>query len=319
MLAASIAGRSVTIVSEEEQQPLSTFPLSKASWLVLGCTDFETEDLARQFGEGLRRAAHLAGLCSRVGVDAGDPGEDRTRSWFNPELILPVLQRDNPDMRLGPDVHGIVILPDDGSTVFMRGRVDLALRSNADHFLRTLEDALPNDGAPQSGSPSIRRAIRMLNLAEMNQDPIAKVVLAISTVEGLATDLPWTDGQRKLIENSAAWLETTQGKENDVSEVVEAIRRLRKESIRQRLKKLLTRTNLSHLWNDWDGLYSKRSRLFHSKTEAESENRADYLEDSELQGLGQEAILLSARVVLTMAKKEGIRVPCRAKVHFGIE
>ena len=83
----------------------------------------------------------------------------------------------------------------------------------------------------------------MLNLAEMNQDPIAKVVLAISTVEGLATDLPWTDGQRKLIENSAAWLETTQGKENDVSEVVEAIRRLRKESIRQRLKKLLTRTN----------------------------------------------------------------------------
>ena len=79
----------------------------------------------------------------------------------------------------------------------------------------------------------------MLNLAEMNQDPIAKVVLAISTVEGLATDLPWTDGQRKLIENSAAWLETTQGKENDVSEVVEAIRRLRKESNSPTIKEVV--------------------------------------------------------------------------------
>ena len=71
---------------------------------------FETEDQARVFGEELRRATHLAGLCNRLGVDARDPGEDRTVSWLNPE----VFGRMNPEKRLAPDVHGIVVLPDDG-------------------------------------------------------------------------------------------------------------------------------------------------------------------------------------------------------------
>ena len=61
--------------------------LSKTSWLVMSCRGFETEAQAREFGEELRRATHLAGLCNRLGVDAGDPGEDRTMSWLNPEIV----------------------------------------------------------------------------------------------------------------------------------------------------------------------------------------------------------------------------------------
>ena len=80
VLTASVAGREVTIVSERQSQPLS-----KASWLLIECRGFEAEDDARDFGEKLRRAVHLAGLCARVGVDAGDPGEDRTVSWVNPK------------------------------------------------------------------------------------------------------------------------------------------------------------------------------------------------------------------------------------------
>ena len=169
-LTASIAGRTVTIESENRGESLS-----KTSWLVMSCRGFETEAQAREFGEELRRATHLAGLCNRLGVDAGDPGEDRTMSWLNPEIVRNV----NPDIRLAPDVHGIVILPDDGNNVFARWRANAQVLANAGHFARSLEECLPENDPFGSGSPSIRRAIRVLNLAEINEDPIAKLVLAV--------------------------------------------------------------------------------------------------------------------------------------------
>ena len=167
--------------------------------------------------------------------------------------------------------------------------------------------------------PSIRRAIRMLNLAQMNTDPIGKMVLAISTIEGLATDRPWTDEQHNLIKSSAEWLEQAHGCGEETKQVIDAILRVRKESIRQRIKKSLAANELSGVWGDWETLYSKRSRLFHGRTNAESEHRGDYLEQSELHDLAQKAINLCSRIVLSMAKRKGISVPDRAKVHFGVQ
>ena len=305
----SIAGRTVTIESENRGEPLS-----KTSWLVMNCRGFETEAQAREFGEELRRATHLAGLCNRVGVDARDRGEDRTMSWLNPEEV----RRVNPEIRLAPDVHGIVILPDDGNNVFARARAEGRVLANADHFVRSLEECLPENAPPRCGSPSIRRAIRVLNLAEINEDPIAKVVLAVAMIEGLATDPPWTDGEIALIESAAAWLERTHGDQEKVMPVVEAIRKVRIESIRQRTKKLLQANGLSNMWRDWDSLYKKRSSLFHDRSEAGSERRGSHLEESTLYALGQEAIKLCARIVLSMAQREGIAVPRRAKVHFDV-
>ena len=313
-LTASIAGRTVTIVSDRQSEPLS-----EAFWLVMGSRGFETEDQAREFGEELRRAAHLAGLCARVGVDAGDPGEDRTVSWFNPEILLSG-QGVNPDTRIGPDVHGIVVLPDDGKTLFVRGgRARGQVRSNCDQFVRALEDAMPENDAPRSSSPSIRRAIRVLNLAEMNEDPIAKLVLTVSTVEGLATDAPWTNSQRELIESAAEWLGRIHGDGGETMHVIDAILQVRRESIRQRVRRLLAANDLSVVWRDWEILYSKRSRLFHGRTKEGSEHRGDYLEETELHGLGQDAFKLGARIVLSIAKREGISVPGHAKLHFGVE
>ncbi len=313
-LKALVAGRTVTIESDRQAEPLS-----KASWLVMGCRGFETESHARKFGEKLRRAAHLAGLCARVGVDAGDPGEDLTVSWVNPKTLCSGGGLD-PDTRIGPDVHGIVILPDDGKTIFVRvGPARAQVLSNAGDFVQALEQALPENDVAGSDLPSIRRAIRMLNLAQMNTDPIGKVVLAISAIEGLATDPPWTDEQQNLIESSAAWLEQAHGCGEETKQVIDAILQVRKESIRQRIKKSLAANELSGVWEDWETLYSKRSRLFHGRTNAESEHRGDYLEQSELHGLAQKAINLCSRIVLSMAKQEGISVPDRAKVHFGVK
>lgn len=313
-LTASVAGREVVIESERESQPLS-----EASWLLIGCRGFETEDDARGFGEKLRRAAHMAGLCARVGVDAGDPGENRTISWFNPKFLRETGALD-PDTRLGPDIHGLLVLPDDGKTVFLRmAPATLSVRSNAGDFVRALQDALPESDEPVGNSPSIRRAVRVLNLAEMNTDPIAKMVLAVSTVEGLATDPPWTDAQQGLIESAAAWLERTHRDGEEVGQVTKAIRGIRRESIRQRIRKMLHSSDLSDLWRDWDALYGKRSRLFHGGRKDSSEERGDHLAESELNALGQKALTLCGRIVLSMAKGEGIPVPGGAGVHFGVE
>ena len=313
-LTASLAGREVTIKSERESQPLS-----EASWLLIECCGFETEDDARSFGEDLRRAVHLAGLCARVGVDAGDLGEDRTVSWINPEVLRRIGVLD-PDGRVGPDIHGILVLPDDGKTRFVRGgRAEGTVRSNADDFVRALEEAFPEPEVSAAERPAIRRAVRVLNLAEMNTDPIAKVVLAISTIEGLATDPDWTELQKEMITDAADWLERAQGGEEGTGQVIEAIRRIRQSSIRQRIRTMLDANDLSLVWEDWDALYSKRSRLFHGHGGHDGEQRGDHLMESELHAVAQEAMTLCGRMVLSLAKRNGVAIPSRAGVHFGVE
>ena len=314
-LTASVADREVTIESEKESQPLS-----EASWLLIGCRGFEAEDDARDFGEKLRRAVHLAGLCARVGVDAGDPGEDRTVSWVNPEVVRGSGGLD-PDTRIGPDIHGILVLPDDGKTLFLRlGRAVGTVRSNAGDFVRALQEAFPESDVSGGDCPSIRRAVRVLNLAEMSTDPIAKVVLAISTIEGLATDPPWTDAQKELIKSAAACLERTHSDGEETGQIVKAILSIQQGSIGQRIRKMLASNDLSVLWQDWKVLYEKRSRLYHGGRKRDgSEHRGDHLVESELHALGQEALTLCGRIVLSMAKRERIPVPGRAGVHFGVE
>ena len=125
-----------------------------------------------------------------------------------------------------PDIHGILVLPDDGKTVFLRmGRATLTVRTNAGDFVRALQEAFPESAVSGVDCPSIRRAVRVLNLAEISTDPIAKVVLAISTIEGLAAGPSWTDVQKRLIESAAAWLERTHGDGEESGQVVEAIQR----------------------------------------------------------------------------------------------
>ena len=151
-LTASVAGREVVIESEGGSQPLK-----EASWLLIGCRGFEAEDDAREFGEKLRRAAHMAGLCARVGVDAGDPGEDRTVSWFNTNFLRETGALDA-DTRLGPGIHGLLVLPDDGKTMFLRmGQAKLSVSSNAGDFVRALQDALPESDESGGDSPRFGR------------------------------------------------------------------------------------------------------------------------------------------------------------------
>ena len=283
------------------------------------CRGFETEEDAWTFGEQLRRAVHLAGLCARVGVDAADPGQDQIVSWVNPEVLRRSGALD-PDARLGSDIHGIQILPDDGKTLFARlGPAEATVLSNADDFVRALEEAFPKPEASGAERPAIRRAVRVLNLAEMNKDPIARVVLSISTIEGLAAGPGWTKRQKELITDAADWLERQHGGEEATGQVIEAILRTQRTSIGQRVRNMLAKNDLSLLWDEWKALYSKRSRLFHDRDGDAGEQRGDHLQESELHAVAQESMTLCGRIVLSLAKRNGIAIPSRAAVHFGVE
>ena len=313
-LTASVAGRTVTIETQS-----SSDAISDASWLLLGCRGFETEEQASQFGEQLRRAVHLAGLSARVGVDAGDPGQNRTVSWVNPDA-LGIGEGKYRDWRLRPDVHGIVVLPDDEKTLFTRlGPATVQVLSPADYFVGALEEAFPDSDALASDSPSLRRAIRVLNLAEMSEDRIAKMVLAVSAIEGLAAGQPWTDAQRRLLDEACNWLEQAHGGAEGAQPVIDAIRRVYNGSIRQRVRNFLAENDLSMLWEQWDGLYERRSRLFHGRSGPTGEHLGDDLDRAELNALGRDAVSLCARIVLSVAKREGISVPGRAAAHFALE
>ena len=82
---------------------------------------------------------------------------------------------------------------------------------------------------------------------------------------------------------------------------------------------MLAANDLSDPWRDLDELYAKRSRLFHDRSGAGDEHRGKDLEESDLHELGQKAVTLCARIVLSIAKREGIAVPGRAALHFGVK
>ena len=71
------------------------------------------------------------------------------------------------------------------------------VRTPASQFVDALEEALSGGGRAR-GPVSVRRAVRVLNLAEVNADPIAKVVLAVSAIEGLARISHRRGGRRLL-------------------------------------------------------------------------------------------------------------------------
>ena len=86
--------------------------------------------------------------------------------------------------------------------------------------------------------PSIAEAehaiapVRLLNLALITFQPLARIVLAISAVES-RVDEKWSDEQRALIKKLAT--------EIPDPEVKEAVERLRRIGVRQGVKRLLCR------------------------------------------------------------------------------
>ena len=301
-LSAKFSGREVTVKSVKQDQPLK-----EASWLVIGARGFAMESEASEYGEDLRRATHLAGLCTLVGVDGRAMGDDRTNSNITAagEKWLRSLGLLQSGQRVVPDIHGLTVLPDDENVRIAGGEATAHVTHDPAEFVRAIEET-----ATEGVSQDVVQAISVLNLAQINESPIAKVVLAISSVEALAVQGEgWAASQRKMIDQATDWVHSEFEESDAVHEVTDAIQRMHQHSLRQQAKRLLRKHNLLTRWPDWEEVYKRRSKLFHGGASREEGNVVE---------LAHDAVKVCGRIVLSIAKRQGAVLPTAAQVHFGV-
>ncbi|MDX8526846.1 hypothetical protein RFM68_20305 [Mesorhizobium sp. MSK_1335] len=294
----ALSGQEVTIRSQQKDQPLS-----QATWIVLSASGFATEEEAKNFGARLRLLVEIAALSSRLGTDVG---ADFPTSWVNEEFArsIGLLQ---PDERLAPDIHGLLIIPDDDKTRIPTMEMKAQVTADPAHLLgalRELAETLPTT------ITAVTQGVRVLNLALMSSQPLAQIVLAFSAVEALGQDETWTKAQTALIEKLAEQTEKD-ASENDLEslEVADALRRsLHRIGLRQGVVRVLTRTKLDELKKEWDYLYGIRSGLFHGTLA---------IDDHRISKLAVDAVTLCGRVILKVLEQEGVKVPKVASLHFG--
>ena len=301
-LNAKYNGRDVTVKSAKRDQPLE-----EASWLVMSTRGFANESEAFEHGEQLRSAAHLAGLCTRVGVDGRAMGEDRTTSHLGAagEELLRSLGALKAAEKVVDDVHGLIVMPDaENIRIFApeaRGRVTHDSRK----FILAIEEA-----ATKGVSHEVEHAIHVLNQAHINESSLAKVVLTISSIEALSgKNKSWTPFQREIIDRATALVHKEFTDSVAVREVTDAIKRMHHRSLRQQAKRLLEQYDLLSWWADWEDVYGRRSRLFHGDTNREHGQVAE---------LAADAMKVCARIVLSIAKRQGALLPTATQVHFGV-
>ena len=200
------------MVSQKPNQPLS-----EATWIVFQTAGFSTEEEARRFGEQLRKIAEFAGLCPRLGIDVG---KDEPTGWVSEEFVRfrGLIQ---PHERILPNIHGLAIFPDDGNTRFPLVEVDAIVRAVPEQLLNTMTEVAI--GFPANFSTA-ENGVRILNLALINPQPLARIAHSLSATESLGQDETWTQRQTVLISELAMQVESSSNSDAEYKEVTEAKR-----------------------------------------------------------------------------------------------
>lgn len=152
--------------------------------------------------------------------------------------------------------------------------------------------------------------VRLLNAALMTAEPLAQAVLAFSAVEALGQQENWSRSQKDLINRLADEVEGD-GDDSDSErfEIADALRRsLHRVGLRQGVLRVLSRLGLASLKSEWDRLYSVRSGLFHGTMS---------LSQQELHQFANDAVKIAGKIILAVAKQEGVSAPSVSAVHFG--
>ena len=292
-LVVTVGGREVSIQSREG-------PLSEADWLVLQARGFPSEESARSFGEELRLLVTIAGLCSHLGLDAGrDEQLGRVNEAHFHEIGFP------PDMRMPPEIHGLVVLPDDGNSMFIYMNASLSVRSDPAQLLGAIKELSGSAWCDGECPAPLRRALRLLNLAMISEDSRAKIVLAIAAVEGLIDDLAWSDKQQQWIDDNVAELRNKE--DDEYNEIASILDRMHRISLRQGVFRVLDSNGLQNLRKPWDDIYGQRSSLFHG---AEQPDR------HQLHKFANATVKLCVTIVLSVVENRGVQLPAIACVHF---
>ena len=296
-LDATVLGRSVSIKSRSGS-------LSETDWIVLEARGFSSEEDAHEFGQRLRLLATIAGLCAHLGIDAG---RDSTLGSFSEHAIALRKTGLAHDVRIPPEKHGILVLPDDGKSLFMYANVTMSVSSDPANLMEALETLLDCSTSFDVGRYPERlvNALKLLNQAMIAEDSRGKIVLAIAAVEGLILNHDWSDRQQEWFHNTIAILEKADDRE--LREIADGLQRMYRISLRQGVFRLLKENGLEDYKPHWDDLYGKRSGLLHG---------TKVLNKRETHRLANDIVKLCVTIVLIILRNRGIVLPKIAAVHF---
>jgi hypothetical protein len=150
--------------------------------------------------------------------------------------------------------------------------------------------------------------VRILNLALINSQPLAQIALSLSAVESLGQNEMWTEKQIALIRELATIADGSSNSDAESKEVADALRRgLHRIGLRQGVMRIFADLGLQHLRGEWDRVYRARSGLFHGTLT---------ITDAEIGQLAIDAITLCSRVILTIAERNGVKLPSITSVNF---
>jgi hypothetical protein len=285
----------VTIKVQNSEQSLR-----EAKWIIFSGGGFSSEAEAGAFAKKLRAAIDIAGLCTCNGINTG---RDRASPWqvgrFSRQDCL---IEENERLALMAD--GLSIHLDDVLTrdpVVSAAAVVTAQAANFIEALEQLSGQNLNLGDSLTG-------VRLLNMAKMEDQLLARLVLSLSAVEALGDEEKFTRRQAAPTKTVAGDVEQSCEEDLEALEVAEGIRKiLLKLTIRQRVKRLLRRLGLEALQKDWDRLHSFRSGVLHGSV---------VLDDHELQELADETIGLCGKIVLSLVREQGVTIPTIADAHY---
>lgn len=247
--------------------------LNESTRLVLSARGFPTEDEAHDFGAKLRDAVSVGALCSRLGAD--------------PDTDLVVQLDSAVYFHFRTSVTGVTVLSDPAQFT---------------GALTVLAAPLPMD--------KIRSSVRLLNLAMINADHIAQIILAVSAVESLVESLVvarcWGADKRKYLNELASRIENEFPGDSGFQRIANEIRNIKPLSVGSGIEQVL---NDNALYKEWKSFYGRRSSLVHGNKP---------LDRQELGKLANDAIHLCTKIILITLKRKGASLPESAATRFGI-
>jgi len=263
-------------------------PISESKWLVMNACGIASEYEAKNYASRLKTATQLAAVAARWGIDAG---RDRVTTSFANDLNIP------------DDIHGIDVFPDTPDHpgfVVVEGAISV---STPAHWLTAPLRELMDGEQDLNLSEESRRIIYLLNLALMQQHPVATIVFSVSAVEALAQKpVGWSVDQQRLIQEVRAFVNSSSiGTASEQDEICTAIKnQLSNRSLGNSVRTLLDSLGLGHFKPDWKELYNERSALVHGRSTRSQE---------EIPALATRAISMCGRILITALEKEvpGIR------------
>lgn len=276
-------------------------PLREAGDLVFELDGFQTEDEAWRYAAYLRIALVLASVSSRSGIVLRKP-EDTS----GPTPYLIDLVREKTGQHLGRNIGGATVVPSKGGLAMLGLDLTGSVSMRAEEFIDTIRHSM---GQVERLSPRIHVAVEVMNTALAAAHPVAQAILAVSAVESLVDDVPWSEGQLSWLRRAHDAAKSAESMpEEERAQLADAISKLRAQSVNRGIMDLLARAHVSdRVAKLWSKFYSKRSGLVHGRDVGPA---ADYA------GLSAKAIPICAHVVFGVAAAEGVALPHSLEDRF---